>query len=278
MSTEVKDEGNSKLLTWNETLRIKIKDSDTISFNVLDQQDNSGKVFGYEASAHQFRTQSGHKKFSVNDKSYTPLGILEFDYETLNFVNREESNKNEEKAKEEENFMHKITVDKIKGDLEKDGIDVYICMLVGAKYEKTSVINSAKKDFVQEVKLPFIAESRENKMTFAIWDSNTFSDAIYGVGHLALPATSGEKRVYLNDAEGNAVGSIYVTLTSEKVTCRSMTLSEIKVKMNKSGDILGSSDPYIIAKIGGWEGRTETGEGNEFSFKKSIDLRFDKEN
>ena len=48
------------------------------------------------------------------------------------------------------------------------------------------------------------------------------------------------------------MGCIYLTLAYEKVTCRSILLSEIKVKMTKSGDILGSSDPYIIAKIGGW--------------------------
>jgi hypothetical protein len=43
---------------------------------------------------------AGKKKLYVNDSFYEPLGYLEFEYETLNFVNREESTKNEEKLKE----------------------------------------------------------------------------------------------------------------------------------------------------------------------------------
>ena len=94
MVTEVKEDADSKILTWNETLRIKIKDNDNIDFNAFDKEDNGLKIFGYQASANEFRTQSGHKKFSVNDKTYDPLGTVEFDYETLNLVNREESNRN----------------------------------------------------------------------------------------------------------------------------------------------------------------------------------------
>ena len=42
-------------------------------------------------------------------------------------------------------------------------------------------------------------------MTFALWDKNMFSDfnnKVYGAGHLALPVTSGEKKVELTNSSG----------------------------------------------------------------------------
>lgn len=38
--TEVIEEGDGKKLTWNETVRMKIKDGDKLSFNVYDKDDN----------------------------------------------------------------------------------------------------------------------------------------------------------------------------------------------------------------------------------------------
>lgn len=42
------------------------------------------------------------------------------------------------------------------------------------------------------------------------------------------------------------------------------------MKLNSSGDILGGSEPYVVGRIGGWANRTETGDGQEVSFKKDI--------
>lgn len=75
-------------MVWNETLRVKIKDKENICFNMLDKDDNEAKIFSYETTASEFRTNNGKKKFYVNDSNYEPLGTLEFEYETMNFVNR----------------------------------------------------------------------------------------------------------------------------------------------------------------------------------------------
>lgn len=53
-----------------------------------------------------------------------------------------------------------------------------------------------------------------------------------------------------------------------------MKLTNIKVKLEKSADILGGSEPYVIGRIGGWSGRTETGSGQEVCFKKNLQLKF----
>ena len=56
--------------------------------------------------------------------------------------------------------MHKICLKKIRGELAKDGVDVFFHILLGAHKEKTELVSSAKKDFVQEMNLSFMAESR----------------------------------------------------------------------------------------------------------------------
>lgn len=83
----MKEEGDSKILHWNEKLRVKIKDNDKIELNVEDRSDNS-QIFGYEALSSEFKTLKGEKRFSVISRSYEPLGILQFEYETDNFVSK----------------------------------------------------------------------------------------------------------------------------------------------------------------------------------------------
>ena len=39
MSTEAKEEGNSKILEWNETLRVRVNQKDYLEFNVYDKGD-----------------------------------------------------------------------------------------------------------------------------------------------------------------------------------------------------------------------------------------------
>lgn len=73
--------------------------------------------------------------------------------------------------------------------------------------------------------------------------------------------SSGEKTVPLKNNDGNSIGSIVLVLTTKKVTSKTINITDIKVKLLESGDILGGSEPYIIGRIGGWSSRTETGSG-----------------
>lgn len=59
-----------------------------------DKVDIANKIFVYDAFPKEFKTLNGTKKFNVMDSSFEPLGLFEFSYETLNFVNKEESLKN----------------------------------------------------------------------------------------------------------------------------------------------------------------------------------------
>ena len=59
-----------------------------------DKADKNAKIFSYDAFPKEFKTLKGTKKFNVMDANFQPLGVLEFNYETLNFVNKEDSLKN----------------------------------------------------------------------------------------------------------------------------------------------------------------------------------------
>ncbi len=139
---------------------------------------------------------------------------------------------------------------------------MYFSVTVGPNITKTETIKNAEKEFTQDWNMNLLAEARENKINVILWDYNTITaNQIYGIGQIPLPVASGEKKIVLYK-EDKEIGILALDLTAEKVTsCKTITLSDIKVKLLKSGDILGSSDPYIVAKIGGWSGRTETGQG-----------------
>ena len=68
-----------------------------------------------------------------------------------------------------------------------------------------------------------------------------------------------------------------LTITTKKVKSKTLNISDLKVKLISSGDILGGSEPYIISRIGGWSCRTETGSGQEVSFKRALELKFSEE-
>ena len=82
------------------------------------------------------------------------------------------------------------------------------------------------------------------------------SDDVIGIGTVSLPTSAGEKNIPLKSKDGEDAGSIFVSLTCEKVPARSITLTNIKCKFDEKGDILGSSEPYVVATVGGWSGRT----------------------
>lgn len=51
-------------------------------------------------------------------------------------------------------------------------------------------------------------------------------------------------------------GDINVNISTKKVTKRELNLTDIKVKYVVSADIVGQSDMYVIARIGGWACQT----------------------
>ena len=126
-----------------------------------------------------------------------------------------------------------------------------------------------------ELKKTFYAEYKENKIIFAAYDKDLINDDVLGSGTLLLEdLTSGEKTVHLKNNEGKSIGDVVIVLTTKKVTSKTINITDIKVKLLSSGDILGGSEPYIIGRIGGWSSRTETGSGQEVAFKKGLELKF----
>ena len=56
--------------------------------------------------------------------------------------------------------------------------------------------------------------------------------------------------------EQKHIGDIIVKFTVKKVISKTLSITDIKVKLVESGDILGGSEPYVIGRIGGWSNRT----------------------
>lgn len=76
--------------------------------------------------------QTGIKKFNVLDKGYLYLGTVQFDFETVNLVSKEESVKNTEKDKKSDSELTSIAIDKVKLDLQKGNKEVYLKLLIGS--------------------------------------------------------------------------------------------------------------------------------------------------
>ena len=45
-------------------------------------------------------------------------------------------------------------------------------------------------------------------------------------------------------------------ISTKKVKSKTIKITDLKVKLVSSGDILGGSEPYIVGRIGGWSSRT----------------------
>lgn len=63
-------------MSWDETLRVKVKDGEKVTFSVEDKNDQNKKIFGYDAMVKEFRTQAGSKCYNVVDKNFEPLGTI----------------------------------------------------------------------------------------------------------------------------------------------------------------------------------------------------------
>lgn len=66
------------------------------------------------------------------------------------------------------------------------------------------------------------------------------------------------------------MGSITLSLNVKQVPSKIMTLEAIVIELDESADLIGESEPYIVARLGGASGRTETGDKNVYNFKKAI--------
>lgn len=85
------------MLSWNEILRLKIKDGSKFTIRLVDTNDKDNCIFAHECSVKDFKLQSGFKRFNVFAQDFLMLGTVQFDYDTVNLVSKEDSAKNAEK-------------------------------------------------------------------------------------------------------------------------------------------------------------------------------------
>lgn len=222
VATEPKEKGDARQLTWSETMRIKMKDGERISFCLEDNNDKKNKIFCYDAFPKEFRTTSGTKRFNVIDSSYEPLGTLELNYETQNFVSKEESAKTEEAAKKQSEELRQIRIESIKGNLNDKANDLYFKIVIGQNVMKTAMLEKAPKDFTMDVKQTLYSESTENKIVFAAYnEENIGGDSFYGDGQILLDnLVEGNNTVKLMNRRNNHFGDIIVNLSSKKMVSR----------------------------------------------------------
>ena len=116
-------------------------------------------------------------------------------------------------------------------------------------------------------------------MVVAVYDKDIMNDDILGSGELMLESlvASGDSTIKINDPQGKHIGDLVLSIEKKKVACRSLTLENVCLKIKSGNDIIGSSEPYIVGKIGGWSARTEVSEGEEIKFQKSLNFKFSDE-
>ena len=84
----------------------------------------------------------------------------------------------------------------------------------------------------------------------------------------------GNNTVKLANRRNIHFGDIIVNLSNKTVINRELTLTDMKVKLGVSADIIGDSDVYLVAKIGGWSCRSETQSGKDITYAKSLTLKY----
>lgn len=124
-----------------------MKDGERISFSLEDKNDSKSKIFCYDAFPKEFKATSGTRRFNVVDKVFDPLGTLELNFETQNFVTKEESAKSEEAAKKQSEELRQIRIESIKGNLNDKANDLYFKIVIGQNVIKTVMLDPAPKDF-----------------------------------------------------------------------------------------------------------------------------------
>jgi hypothetical protein len=66
------------------------------------------------------------------------------------------------------------------------------------------------------------------------------------------------------------MGSITLSLNIKQVPSKILSLDAIGIELSEGADMIGESEPYVVARLGGASNRTETGDKNIFNFKKGI--------
>lgn len=97
----------------------------------LDKDDQNMEIFSHQLILKEWKVFSGEKKIYVNDKKYDPFGAVTIQFETLNYVTKDESLKNEQKFKVDEGSLNSLKINNIKGRLPEAGNDIYIKILCG---------------------------------------------------------------------------------------------------------------------------------------------------
>jgi hypothetical protein len=152
-------------------------------------------------------------------------------------------------------------------------------MTIGPNTTKTIMLDKAAKDFTMEVKKTIYADKMENKLVISAYNQNNIGgDTLYGFGELLLDSTiEGKNTVKLADRKNVHFGDIIIEVSKKSVILREITLDDLKVKLGVSADIIGDSDVYLVATIGGWVTRTETLSGKDLSYSKSLVLKYSDE-
>ena len=186
-------------------------------------------------------------------------------------MDKSESAKNEEEAKKSAEKLSDIKIKKAVGKFKFDGEDIYFKFCLGSNFFKTGYIENAKKEFTKEINQSLYADSQQNKLIVAIFDKDLINDDYLGFGELALAGlASGDSKIKMKNEKGEDIGDLILNIEKKVVECRVVTLSEIGIQIEGGSDWFGNSEPYVIGKIGGWTGRTETSSGIKIKFKKQI--------
>jgi hypothetical protein len=70
------------------------------------------------------------------------------------------------------------------------------------------------------------------------------------------------------------VATATLSVTFKQAACRVLALDSIVATMAEDGDLIGESQPFVLAQVGSCVGRTETGEQSKVTFKRGIELKF----
>jgi hypothetical protein len=251
-----------------------VKEGSKVTLSLLDKNSNNAAIFRYECNAREFRLQAGSRRFNVFGADFLYLGTLELDFETVNLVSKEESVKNAEREKKAEAELTAITVERVRTELSSAGKDLYYHFVVGTNKVATDVVKSVPASSSLDVKRVLYADTRENKLTVLIWESNLLRDKVVASASLPLEGlASGDRKATLTDPDGKEAGSVTLTLGVKQVPAKIVALDGLSVELMEGADIIGESEPYIVARLGGASNRTETGDKNTYTFKRGIELK-----
>lgn len=106
------------------------------------------------------------------------------------------------------------------------------------------------------------------------------SDEVIGVGSIAnLDSLNGEKVITLcsDSPSKEEIGAMTVNFTSKVVPSKVLTLSNVFVNFGEGSELISEADPYVVARVGNWCARTETGSSQRLTFKRSLEIKYSHE-